>query len=71
MYNSVKNCKIHLFADDTSLLLINSSLKKKKINRQVNYELSLMCHWLRANKVSLNTSKTEFLIFRAGKKQLS
>ena len=28
MHNSIKNCKIHHFADDPNLLLTNSSLKK-------------------------------------------
>ena len=28
MHNSVKNCKIHHFADDTNLLLTNSLLTK-------------------------------------------
>ena len=59
-HNSVKNCKMH-FVDDTNLLLTNSSLKK--VIRQVNHDLSLICHWLRANKISLNTSKTEIIIF--------
>ena len=66
MHNSVNNCKIHHFVDDTTLLLTNSSLKK--INKQVNHDPSLICHWLRANKISLNTSKTETIIFRPRKK---
>ena len=57
MYNSLKNCKVHHFVDDTNLLLTNSSLKK--INRQANHDLSLTFHWLRANEISLNTSKIE------------
>ena len=48
MHNSVKNCKIHHFADDNNLLLTNSSLKK--INRQANHYFYLICHWLRAIK---------------------
>ena len=36
MHNSIKNCKIHHFVDDTNLLQANSSLKK--INRQVNLD---------------------------------
>ena len=70
MHNSVKNCKIHHFVDDTNLLLTNSSLKKK-IKRQVKHDLSLICHWLRANKISLNTSKTKIIIFRPRKKQIT
>ena len=69
MHNSVTNSKIHHFADDTNLLLTNNSLKK--ISRQVNHDISLIFHWLRANKVSLNTSKTEIIIFRPRKKQIT
>ena len=69
MHNSVKNCKIHHFANAINLLLTNSSLKK--INRQVNNKLSLIFHWIRANKISLNTSKTEIIIFRPRKKQIT
>ena len=67
--NSIKNCKIHHFADDTNLMLTNSSLKK--IKRQLNHDFSLICHWLRANKISLNTSKTEIIIYRPSKKQIT
>ena len=69
MHNSVKNCKIHHFVDVTNLLLTNSLLKI--INRQVTHDLSLICHWLRANKISLNTIKTEIIIFRSKKKQIT
>ena len=48
MHNSVNNCKIHHYTDNTNLLLTNSSIKK--INRQVNHDLSFICHWLRVNK---------------------
>ena len=68
MYNSVKNYKTHHFEDDAKLLLTNSSLKK--INRQVNHDRSLICPWLRAGK-SLNTRKTEIIIFRPWKKQIT
>ena len=59
---SVTSSKVHYFADDTNLLLINKSLKK--INSLINHDLALLVQWLRANKISLNTSKTEIIIFR-------
>ena len=55
MHNSIKNCKIRHFADDTNLLLTNSSLKK--INRQVNDDLFVISHWLRTSKISLIPAK--------------
>ena len=59
---SVTSSKVHHFSDDTNLLLINKSLKK--INSLINHDLALLVQWLRANKISLNTSKTEIIIFR-------
>ena len=66
MHTSVKHSKVHHYADGTSLLLTSNSLKK--INRQINHDLSLITHWLRTNKISLNTTKTEIIIFRPKKK---
>ena len=57
---SVKSSILHHFADDTNLLLLNKSLKK--INFLINHDLALLVQWLRANKISLNTSKTEIVI---------
>ena len=56
---SIKSSKVHHFADDTNLLLINKSLKQ--IKKLVNHDL---VQWLRSNKISLSTSKTEILLFR-------
>ena len=62
LHVSVRNSKVHHFADDTNLLLISKSLKQ--INRLINHDLSLLVQWLRSNKISLNTSKTKIIIFR-------
>ena len=51
------------FADDTSILNCNKSLNK--INQQVNHDLKLINTWLRANKISLNATKTEIVIFKS------
>ena len=61
LHVSITGSKVHHFADDTNLLLINKSLKQ--INKLINHDLSLLVQWLRLNKISLNTSKTEILIF--------
>ena len=50
------------FADDTNLLNINKS--PKKMQKQVNIDLKLLYHWLLANKISLNCSKTELIFFK-------
>ena len=69
MHTSVKHSKVHHYADGTNLLLTSNSLKK--INRQINHDLFLITHWLRANKISLNTTTTEIIIFRPKKKQIT
>ena len=48
------------FADDTNLLIHNNSLKQ--LTKHLNLDLRNLCNWLKANKISLNTSKTELLI---------
>ena len=63
---SVKNSIVHHFADDTNLLCINKSLKL--LCKQINYDLKGITHWLNANRISLNVSKTEFVIFRSPRK---
>ena len=68
-HNSVEHCKAHHYADHTNLLLTDNSLKK--VNRQINQDLSLICHWLWANKINLIASKTEIIIFRPKNKQIT
>ena len=55
---SIKNSKIHHFADDTNLLYASSSLKN--INKKTNFDLSNLVQWLRANKIVLNVNETDF-----------
>ena len=51
--------------DHTNLLCSSKSLKD--INQKISFELKYIVHWLRANKVSLKTKKTEIVLFRAQK----
>ena len=55
------------FADNTNLPLVEKSFKK--INKHINHNLKLLTTWLRANKISLNTTKTEILLFRPKSKE--
>lgn len=57
------------FADDTSLICRESSLKR--LNRKINRDLALLVHWLRANKISLNASKTEIILFKTKRKPIT
>ena len=62
LHQVIQHCSVFHYADDTNLLLINKSLKT--IVSYVNHDLALITDWLRANKISLNTSKTKVLIYK-------
>ena len=51
----------HLFADDTNLLYADKNLRSLEL--VVNAELIKVCEWLNASKLSLNTGKSNFVIF--------
>ncbi|KAK2556625.1 putative RNA-directed DNA polymerase from transposon X-element [Acropora cervicornis] len=63
--NDIYRCSqifdFYLFADDTNLLYSNKDLKD--LETVVNAELIKVGDWLDANKLSLNTSKSNFVIF--------
>ena len=54
------------FADDTNLLYIIDQFKSRNRNptRKLNIDLKSLNHWLLANKISLNATKTELIYFR-------
>ena len=66
---AVELSSVHHFVDDTNLLTIESSLRK--INKHINRDLKLTVDWIRANKLSLNASKTEIVIFKARNKTIT
>ena len=63
--NDFRNCcrafDFHIFADDTNLFYSNSSLIE--LEETINYNLTLVSNWLKANKLSLNIDKTNFINF--------
>ena len=69
LHKSIKYCTTRHFADDTNLLIKNKSLKQ--LNKHVNIDLRNLCKWLKSNKISLNASKTELLLFRHPNKKLN
>ena len=69
LHKSICHSSVFHFADDTSLLYSNKNLRK--LNKHINHDLSLLCHWLRANKISLKANKTELILFRSPKKIIS
>ena len=68
LHIAIKHCKVHHFADDTNLLIINKSLKR--LNKLLNIDRKNLTNWLNANKISLNVSKTELIIFKPKRKPL-
>ena len=62
LHLAIKYSTTRLFADDTSLLIKNKSLKQLK--KHLNIDLRNLTRWLKANKISLNANKTELLVFR-------
>ena len=65
--NAIYHSTVHHFADDTNLLYTYKNLKT--IKTKINKDLKSLCTWLRANKISLNASKTELIIFRDPRKK--
>ena len=54
--------KFILFADDTNIIFTAKSLVE--LTTVVNLELKIVSDWFKANKLSLNISKTKYIIFR-------
>ena len=60
---------MHHFVDDTNHLLSDYSLKKP--NKHINRDINLANEWIRANKLSLNVSKTEIIVFKRKNKNIT
>lgn len=60
--NSSKLLFILLFADDTTLQLSSSNIYE--LYNIANKELSIVSEWFKANKLTLNISKTKYILFR-------
>ena len=54
------NFRTRLFADDTSLTLSNSNIKQ--LEKDANTEVKKINDWMCLNKLSINYTKTEFLM---------
>ena len=63
--NDIASCcemlKLILFADDTNLFYSNRDYSE--LERVVNIDLSKLADWFKANKLSLNAAKTNFILF--------
>ena len=63
--NDLPNCLMHsqprMYADDTSITYASNDVEE--IECCVNIHLDRICIWLAVNKLTLNMTKTEFLLF--------
>ena len=48
-----------------------SNKNLKTIETVMNYELKLVIQWVKLNKLSLNTKKTNFIVFHSRQNRLS
>jgi len=65
----VSNFETTLSADDTCLILANKNIDI--LEKMVDQEINKVDSWMRHNKLSLNYSKTVYMIFISDKKQSS
>ena len=67
--NCLNDCNSLMFADDTSIFLQNNDIKK--LFDAGNKELQLVDQWLIANRLSVNVSKTKYVLFRTAQSKLT
>ena len=65
LHKSIRFSKTYHFADHTSIIQSNPLFEK--LSKQVSKDLLNLSNWLKANKLSLNVKKTEFVIFEPKK----
>ena len=65
---SLKNSKTSLFADDTAIYCTSSNAAE--LQRKLNEDLAHVKDWLTTHKLTLNVSKTKFMII-AGRQRLA
>jgi hypothetical protein len=59
--NNIKHAKTILFADDTTVYYNSDCIHN--LYETMNNELKILSDWFKANKLSLNANKTNYLIF--------
>ena len=66
LHTCIKHSTTRHFADDTNLLHIIdlSKPRNRNLTRKLNTDMKSLNHWLLANKISLNSTKTEIIFFR-------
>ena len=67
VHKSLSHASIALFADDAALSFSSSSLEDLQF--KLNLDLKNVAHWLEKNRLTLNTSKSKFMLIADSKKQ--
>ena len=67
--NNINFSKIHHFADDTNILYTSNSLEN--VNKKINSDLKSFAEWSKANKIPLDSGKTEFVLFTSIYKKIT
>lgn len=68
LHNAILHSKTTLFADDTSLIYSDQSLKT--IEKRLNVDLKFLFKWLCSNLISLNVAKTIVVLFHNERKTI-
>ena len=67
LLNTSSLLTFHLFADDTNLYFSSKNLSHLEAN--LNNELKSVAEWMKCNRLALNISKTNFIIFHSSKRK--
>ena len=59
--SSIKQ-RISLFVNDTCLTVLGKNIQE--LNQIANEQLSLLDEWFRANRLTMNTDKTKYMVFK-------
>ena len=59
---------LQMYADDTNILYSDKDLNK--IHNVVNDNLKKVCHWFKCNKLSVNSKKCNYIVFRSSSRRL-
>jgi hypothetical protein len=62
LHNSLPDTEPILFADDNTLVFVSNSLPS--LFNIVNSNMSHLSLWLEANKLTINTSKSNYILFK-------
>ena len=68
IYKCSSEFTFYLFADNTNIIYANNNLRT--LESTVNSELAKVSEWLKANKLTLNIKKSNYIIFRPRQKTM-